>query len=420
MRKINRHVIAIFLMATPLLAQGKRLWVLRATGELVEYDSLTFAPKQSVKLPADVAQSPAGIAVNRLGQVLFAQAASLPLSEPDIAKPHKVWLWNGHTPISINQPIEHKAEEHGSNQAVTESAPVPYLSADGNHLFWFANQARRLQREEVDLSTTITFQAWQTDLEGTAREEILTTRLPDCRCPTGSCEESCPLFLIWAPDGGINDFFLTTQFIAGQTATTYKASTRIEHEAGKWASTALSEPLQRVLDASPGGSMIVEAIPDAGCCGWSNQSNDQTLVLAEGWTRAVFDERATYKNADYDVSFYTANAQLSPDTQKIAMTIVATAQSGEPIQLSDQGEANPEESQRIRKALLELPAVEVKTIEESPHRVAFLPHATLIGWLNDKEILIVEDHLLVAYQVGTGARRRSSLRVEDSAKVFLR
>ena len=85
------------------------------------------------------------------------------------------------------------------------------------------------------------------------------------------------------------------------------------------------------------------------------------------------------------------------------MTIVATARPNTPIQLAEQGQANPEESQRIRKALLDLPAVEVKSVEDSPRHFAFLPHATLVGWINDKEILIVEDHLLVGYNVASGA-----------------
>ncbi len=38
----------------------------------------------------------------------------------------------------------------------------------------------------------------------------------------------------------------------------------------------------------------------------------------------------------------------------------------------------------------------------------------------DKEILIVEGHLLVAYNVATGTRRKSNIRVEDAALVFLR
>ena len=419
MHKLAKYLIALLLIA-PLWAQSRRLWVLADNGEMVEHDLTTFAPKQHVKLPPEAAKSPAGIAINRVGQILFAPVVSLPLSDSDIASLHKIWVWNGQAAASIERPIEHKEEEHGSNQAITESAPIPYLSSDGAHLFWFANEARRLERESVDLSTTNILQAWHTNLEGKAREEIASSKLPDCRCPTGSCEESCPSFLFWAPDGGVENFFLATQFISGQTATTYKDSTRYQQQGGKWTSTALPDILQRVLDANTGGSLIVEAIPDTGCCGWSNQSNDQTLIVADGKTRTVFDEQATYKNADYDVSFYTANARLSPDSGTIAMTIVATAQSNEPIQLSEQGQANPEESQRIRKALVDLPATEIKTLEDTPRRLAFLPHAVLVGWMNDKEILIVQDHFLVVYNVGTGARRKSSVRVEDATRVFLR
>jgi hypothetical protein len=102
------------------------------------------------------------------------------------------------------------------------------------------------------------------------------------------------------------------------------------------------------------------------------------------------------------------------------MTIVSTAESNKPIQLAEQGQANPEESQRIRKSLVDLPAVEVKSLEDAPRRVAFVPHAVLVGWLSEKEILIVEDHVLAAYNVETGARRRSTVRVEDAGQVFLR
>jgi hypothetical protein len=52
--------------------------------------------------------------------------------------------------------------------------------------------------------------------------------------------------------------------------------------------------------------------------------------------------------------------------------------------------------------------------------MAFIPRAVLVGWISEKEILIVEDHLLVAYKVATGARRKSSVPVEDVARVFLR
>jgi hypothetical protein len=420
MQKKVGYVIALLLMSTPLFAQTKRLWVLQSSGEMVEYDPTTFAPKQRVKLPPEALKSPSNISINRQGQILFASTISLPLSESDATDPHKIWIWNGHTVASIDQGVEHKSEDRGSNQAVTESAPLPYLSADGNHLFWFANQPRRLQREEVDLSTTVTFQAWRTDVEGKAREEVTSTKLPDCRCPTGSCDESCPSVSVWAPDGGIQNFFLTTQVVAGQTATTYKESTRYQLEGSKWTANILPQPLQRVLDANSSGSVIVEAIPDTGCCGWSNQSNDQTLVLVDGKASTIFDEQATYKNADYDVSFFTSNARLSPDGARVAMTITATTQSNKAIQLSEQGQANPEESQLIRKALPELPAVEVKSLGDTARRFAFIPHASLVGWIDDRELLIIENHLLVAYNPGTGARRKSTVKIEDAVQVFLR
>jgi hypothetical protein len=211
-----------------------------------------------------------------------------------------------------------------------------------------------------------------------------------------------------------------TQFVTRQTEVDYQKSSRYLEENGKWTATALDKPLERELDASAAGDLIAEAIPDAGCCGWVNESNDQTLVRSSGKTRVVFDERASYQNPDYDVSFYTSNAQLSPELGSIAMTIVSTAEANKPIQLADQGDANPEELQQIRKALPDLPAVEVKSMEDSPRRVAFVPHAMLVGWMNEKEILIVEDHVLVVYNVGTGTRRKSTVRVEDAAKVFLR
>jgi hypothetical protein len=425
MRSLLRVVICLLLTTVPSLGQGTRLWVLRAPGEhgsaeMVEYEPATFAVKQTVKVPAEAVQSPGNLAVNRPGQILYTAEVSLPLAEEDAASAHKVWFWNGRAAISIDQGVKREASTAGSNEAITESVPVAYLAADGGHLFWFANEARRLVRDGVDLSTATTWQAWLTDLNGVGREELGVAKFPDCRCPTGTCEESCPYGVVWTPEGGVGKFFLMTQFVAGQTAPVYKASTRYREEGGKWTAEPLAEPLQRVLDASPDGKTIVEAIPDTGCCGWSNQSDDQTLVVSEGKKVTVFDEQGTYKNPDYDVSFYTSNARLSPELGSVAMTIVSTAQENKPIQLAQDGQANPEESQRIRKALTELPAVEVKSMEDTPKRIAFVPHAVLVGWVSEKEILIVEDHLLVAYNVATGARRKSAVRVEDAGRVFLR
>ena len=224
-----------------------------------------------------------------------------------------MWFWNGRTATTIEQGVTRASVKEGSNFVVTETVPVPYLSADGKYLLWFANRSRRLQREEVDLSTITTWQFWRTDLTGSIREELTSSKFPDCHCTTGSCEENCPYGVVWVPEDGVGKCFLLTQFVAGQTQSVYMASSRYQEEEGKWIANPVSPPLRRVLDAASDGNVIVEAIPDTGCCGWVNQSNDQTLLRMYGKTSTAFDEQATFKNPDYDVSFYTSNARLSPE-----------------------------------------------------------------------------------------------------------
>jgi hypothetical protein len=418
-RQLISILAVTFVFAASLLAQGKRLWVLRVPGEMAEYDPASFAAKQSVKVPAEAVASPQTLSANRLGQMLFATPLSLPLPEGDLANERKVWFWDGRAASTLARDAACSTATTGSNLAITESAPQPYLSVDGTHLYWFLNGARRLQRDGVDLSIKATWSSWQTDLTGAAREDVASSALPDCSCPTGSCEESCPHGEVWVPQDGVGKSFLLTQFVSGKTQPIYKATSLYEESASKWTARPIDPPLRRVLDAANAGA-ILEAVPDTGCCGWENQSNDQTLLHLQGKTLTVFDEFAAYKNPDYDVSFYTENGKLSPGLGSVAMTIVATAQTNKPIQLSEQGQANPEESQRIRKALLDLPAVEVKSVEDTPRRIAFIPHATLVGWISDKEVLIVEGHLLVAYNVVSGERRKSSIRVENAEHVFLR
>jgi hypothetical protein len=410
----------VLLLALPLLAQNKRLWVLREPGEMVEYDPTTFAVKARVKVPPQALKSPENLSVNQPGQILLVPSTTPAVTEEDAAAPHTVWLWNAQAASTLDPGTEHKSEQRGSNQVVTESAPVAALSADGTHLYWFDNRERRLDRDEINLSTTIDWQAWRTDLSGKNREDLASVKLPECACATGVCGETCPVGAFWAPDEGVDKFFLMTQYIAGQTERTYKTTTLYQEESGKWMAKLLPQALEQPMDASPAGDVIVHAIPDAACCGWSNQSNDQTLVLSNGKSQTIFDEFATYKNSDYDVSFFTSNAKLSADLKSVAMTISATAQANKPIQLAEEGQANPEESQNIRKALADLPAVVVKSVEDTPKQVAFVPHATLVGWLSDKELLIVENHVLVVYSVGSGVRRKSTVKVDDPARVFLR
>src|SRR5882672_8445729 len=95
MRKILLPLCLVLFLAPALAAQGKRLWVLRAPGEMAEYDSQTFAPKEKVKVPPETAKSPQSLSVNHLGQMLFVPPVLLPLSESDMESPHKVKYGSG-------------------------------------------------------------------------------------------------------------------------------------------------------------------------------------------------------------------------------------------------------------------------------------------------------------------------------------
>jgi hypothetical protein len=224
----------------------------------------------------------------------------------------------------------------------------------------------------------------------------------------------------WTPDNGVEDYFVITRLVPGQTETKYLSSTLYALAGDSWTPSEQQEPLQRVLDMAEHGSVILSAILDTGCCGWENQSNDQTLLFSYGRKVVVFDERAQYQNPDYDVSFFTENAKLSPQIGSVAMTIGASAKENSTIQLSELGQPNPAESQRIRRYLTDLPSVQVVSAVDPSKRLAYLPHASLVGWLNEKEILIVENHFMVAYDVTSGNRRKSAIKVEDPSLIFVR
>jgi hypothetical protein len=399
------------------------LWVIHEPGDITEYDPGTFAAKQTVKLPPEAIETPQGVSINHLGQMLFVPAVSLPLDESDLTGNRKFWFWDGHAATSLPRDLTRTTGTTGSNLAIDESVAVPYLSSDGSHLYWFSNRAHRLQRDGVDLSTKNTWLAWQTDLAGGNRQDLASADLPECSCPTGGCEETCPYDQVWVPDEGVSNFFLLTEVITGKDQPTYKSSSLYRENSGKWSAADVTPPFRRVLDTA-NADTILEAVPDTGCCGWANLSDDQTLLRLRDKTLTLYDERTDYKNPDYDVSFYTENGRLSPDLDAAACTIVATAGPNQAIQLAQQGQPDPQESERIRKSLFDLPAVEVISVDikngESLHRTEFLPHTTLVGWINEKEVLIVEDHLLMIYNVSDKARRKSDIRVEDPAQVFLR
>src|SRR3954452_14004453 len=88
-------IAGVLLVALPLLAQSKRLWVLREPGEMVEYDPTTFAMKARVKVPPQALRSPENISVDQPGQLMTAPSTPPDVTKEDAAAPHPIWLWNG-------------------------------------------------------------------------------------------------------------------------------------------------------------------------------------------------------------------------------------------------------------------------------------------------------------------------------------
>ena len=404
---------------------GKRLWVLQEPDGIVEYDSGTFALRSSHKVPAEVFQSPQDLQINGKGQMLFLPAM---VREPDglvhESSSPRIWFWDGTSAKFLNRTITNTHAPSSGNVLVSSARPRCFLSANGAHLFWFENRLQTLQTPDMgqDISVNTTFHAWQTDLSGEHPEDIATYTFAPCKCETAVCSETCPEASYWLPDGGIDDHFITTHWVPGQIQSQYQASYLYRKLAGGWVGNKLPDALEQVLDSSSDakGLILIEAVPDGGCCGWVNESDDQTLLTRNGKSVVLFDEFKEYQNQDYDVSFFTANAKLSPRSTLAALTVTATHEPGVEIRLSDAGKANAAELSRIQQALRELPAVAVLRLDDPPKRTAMIPHARLVGWINDQEILLVENGVLVSYNVLSGSRRTSEIKVAKESYAFLR
>ena len=398
---------------------------MREPNAIVEYNPDTFVLRGSHQIPAEVFQSAQDLQINGKGQMLFLPAT---VREPDglvhESSNPRVWFWDGSSAKFLSRTITNTHVPSGGNVLVSSAKPRFFLSANGAHLFWFENRLQTLQTPDMgqDISINTIFHAWQTDLSGEHREEIAAYAFPPCKCETAVCSETCPEADYWLPDNGIDDHFITTHWVPGQVQSEYQASFLYRKSAGGWTETKLPHAMERVLDSSSdgGGLVLIEAIPDGGCCGWVNESDDQALLTRNGKSTVLFDEFQQYQNRDYDVSFFSTNAKLSPHCTLAALTVTATSEPGGEIRLSDAGKTNAAELFRIQHALRELPAVEVLRLEDPPKRTAMIPHARLVGWVNDRELLLVEDGFLVSYNVINGSRRTSEIKVAKESYAFLR
>ena len=407
--------------ASGLSAQtSKALWVIQPPDQIVLYDPPTFVPQRTIKAPARVIRNPEHLAISGIGQMLFRP----PLFGFVASSPgDSVWFWDGHKATEWQTRSTSTYSGSSGKDTVTGAQIDWFLSATGRSLFSLENEFEVLMWKENGLERSVRSSAWvkQTDVLNARTQTIATLPSTDwCECGTGICFETCPEWEAWSPDGVVSDFLLLTQVTPGQLRTDYHQSIVCERQRNAWQINPLSQPIINPLTYSRKGKMLVATEPDGGCCGWDNEGNDRLLLLRKGKFSVLYDERERYHNLNYDVSFYVRDARFAPDNNMLAYTLVSTARPATEIRLSSRGKENIEELARIRQTITQLPAVEVMLLGVRHRPITMIPHAELVGWLNNCEILVAQNERLVVYDSRGVKQKVTSILVRSAADGFLR
>ena len=418
------QVLVVAVLVSAARAQSpKQLWVLEEPDEIVEYDVTRLAARRTMKVPRRLVEHPEYLSINSKGQMVFLPPKGAQWASGEMASNvDRMWFWDGHR--AMESKLEGAKTRGGSadKPTVTETALQWFLSAGGESLVWFENRFEKVTEGlGLEHSVRSTARVWRTDLAGRRPETIASLSSRGwCQCATGICSETCPVWDFWAPDGVVGDFFLVTRVTVGQIQFTYHESLLYQRSGWTWQAKKLPQAIQKPLTASTKGEILVAALPDGGCCGWENDSSDQMFLLRNGKVSVLFDESDRYHNRNYDVSFYTADARLAAGNAMLAYTVVSTAPTGSEIRLSADGKENAEELARVRKAIGELPAVEVVQTGIPPRSATVIPHAGLVGWVSDRDLLVAQDGRLTLYDIRRNKRKETTIRARTAADAFLR
>ena len=420
------QTLAAVLMVSAAQAQSpKQLWVFQEPDQMVEYDMTTFTPRRMLTVSRRLLAHPQYLSINSMGQMAFLPPHGMHRASGEMASAgDRLWFWDGHQTREWKLEGMKEPVVGAAKHTDTTTSRQCFLSVSADSLFWFENKFEfKKAQDPLDPKPSVrtTTRIWRTDLAGGRPEPIMSLSSPGwCRCETGACSETCPEWYFWTPDGVVGDFFMVTRFIPGQLGSSYHESLLYQRSGRTWRIKKLPQPIERPLTASEKGEVLVASVPDGGCCAWDNESNDQTLLFQNGKVLLFYDEFDRFNNRNYDVSFFTANAHFAPGNKMLAYTLVSTAWTDSQIRLSSEGKENTEELARLRKAIAELPAVEVVQPGIRTRPLISILHAELVGWLNDREILVVQDRRLAVYDIQGIKRKETTILVRTAADAFLR
>jgi hypothetical protein len=392
---------------------GRRaIWVLQPDNKLLMYDGAQFKNWRGHVLPAEARKNPESISISRAGDVLFA------LPSDGRTALRRFWFSNPRHPELVGGAWD-KRPASGGGYNILSATPDLYFSSDGQRLFWFEHRQQTLARNS-DTSRDARFLAWSTDLDGENPKQVAEFTFAPCKCGTGSCEETCPQAMAWAPPEGVSDFFFVTRWVPGQIGSDFLETALYQNNGSTWTLRKLPHAVERILDAADHGNVYVEAVTDDACCGGANDSDDTTSVVRGETATVIFDERKRFNNNNYDVSFFTETVGLSPDVQRVAYSIVHSFLPQEEIRLSSEGKPNPDELRSIQKEIADMPRVEVVALAAPEKVIISLAKAELIGWLDQQRLLVLKNGELQVVDANSGKVSPTGIKADAAKYVFLR
>jgi len=397
-------------------ANLKLIWV-QSGNRLAAFDAVDFRLRQTVVLPSEATRNPERISISSQGAVMVAYTPG------EDASLRRIWQSDPRYGSMQASAINERRSAPCVDDLIAATGPEVYLTNDPERLFWFENRPQCFTRDSSGASgndsVETVFSAWTTNRRGGDVRQVAEIDFPKCDCTTGACSESCPQALVWAPEAGISDFFFVTRWVPGQLEPRFLQTDLYRLQNGRWLGQKLDAPVEAIADAADHGNVFIEIVSDAGCCGWENESDDQTLLYRNEQATVIYDERERFHNDNYDVSFFTWGVKFSPKGSRIAYTLASTARTEVEIRLASDGKNNLEELKRVKQAIADLPRVEVLNIADPKKVVISLP-GEFAGWLDEKRLLIVQAGEVVMVEAESGARTPTQIKAENAQRVFVR
>jgi len=420
-QKFFAVILSIILISIAQNTQAGIFVLDRTTGIVTEY-SPGLGKKASHQIPKDLffskatsefGQRSGGLLVSSSGNIFYFNDALAPDNRTIVRK-----LWYSTDSKEYRAEISMEKQCFPATCFASDVFSTPALDANENAFYWWANHVADYKEGEPGRVKT-DFYLYRGGFAPDGRltmERVAAFPFAECECTTGVCEESCPLGEVQSEKGGITDFIDVEHTVHGQLDTRVEGRTYFSKKDGKWGRTEVNLKLKRPF---------LRTEYDAGCCGWANESSDR-LILVDGVKETViYDEWARFDNRDYDISFFPANAQLSPDLKRAAYTVTTDPFSADQfrkdgtVRLSSDGKDNPQALKRIGQLIETLPFVEVTPLDGKVGAVT-IKKAEFAGWIDSSKMLILKDGHLSAYDVTTRALIGSAIVAASVDDVFVR